>query len=351
MNPYGQRMKISYSLNRRPSQSRAAAAFQEIIAEHHTLTANQDEADVVIVHHPPWHYHTSYAVHPKLSSKYVVAVCNAHAEQVPELWRRNLGLVQEVWTCSDFSRRVLSQYHSHVFSLPYVVRRKFTTSSSADRNVRSLVDYSPDNIYLLAIGPVSEPRKAIAELVAAFADVADQLANARLIIKATPLCVATWENHKQVQMIPFQMPDDHIDPLYRIASAVISTHHAEAWGLPLSDAMLAGVPVIATGYSGNLEYMNSDNSRLLAWTSSRVRKGENGVSVEPDMEWATADRGDISASIVELCQSLGSNTLQQKVKRAQEDVARFTMERAEHFILNRLRQLGSSGIEERQRYA
>ncbi len=329
-------LKISYSLNRRPSQSRAAAAYQEIFREFGTITPNQDEADVVIVHHPPWHYHTSYAIHPRLSSKHVVGVCNAHAEQVPELWQRNLGLVQEVWTCSDFSRRVLAQYHPKVFTLPYVVRRQSVNSAAADRNIRSLIDYSPDNIYLLAIGPASEARKNIAGLVAAFTDVAGDLPHARLVIKASPACTQTWPDHQQVQMIPFLMPDDHIDALYRIASGYISAHHAEAWGLTITDAMLAGVPVIAPNYSGNLDYMTDENSRLLATEPSCVTPEQRGVSVEPGMEWATPDRRDLSESIVALCNSLGTTKLQLQAERAKQDIARFNMEAARQFITGRL---------------
>ena len=43
----------------------------------------------------------------------------------------------------------------------------------------------------------------------------------------------------------------------------VGLHRGEGWGLPLFEAGLAGNPVIATGYGGNVEFMKPDNSYLV----------------------------------------------------------------------------------------
>jgi glycosyltransferase involved in cell wall biosynthesis len=43
----------------------------------------------------------------------------------------------------------------------------------------------------------------------------------------------------------------------------VSLHRSEGFGLTLAEAMAMGKPVIATKYSGNLEFMNSTNSLLV----------------------------------------------------------------------------------------
>lgn len=51
--------------------------------------------------------------------------------------------------------------------------------------------------------------------------------------------------------------------LYRAADAFVLASHGEGWGRPLMEAMAMGLPTIATRWSGNLEFMNDDNSYLV----------------------------------------------------------------------------------------
>jgi glycosyltransferase involved in cell wall biosynthesis len=48
-----------------------------------------------------------------------------------------------------------------------------------------------------------------------------------------------------------------------MADCFVSLHRSEGFGLGLAEAMLLGKPAIATGYSGNLDFMNSGNSLLV----------------------------------------------------------------------------------------
>jgi Flp pilus assembly protein TadD len=53
--------------------------------------------------------------------------------------------------------------------------------------------------------------------------------------------------------------------LYRTADAFVLASHGEGWGRPYMEAMAMGLPTIATGWSGNLEFMNDDNSYLVGY--------------------------------------------------------------------------------------
>jgi glycosyltransferase involved in cell wall biosynthesis len=75
-----------------------------------------------------------------------------------------------------------------------------------------------------------------------------------------------------------------------IASAdiVLSMHRSEGFGLVPAEAMLLGKPVIATGWSGNMDFMDADCAvpigyRLVPVTDPR------GVYDIPDAVWAEAD--------------------------------------------------------------
>jgi glycosyltransferase involved in cell wall biosynthesis/tetratricopeptide (TPR) repeat protein len=54
--------------------------------------------------------------------------------------------------------------------------------------------------------------------------------------------------------------------LYRAADAFVLASHGEGWGRPYMEAMAMGLPTIATAWSGNLEFMNEDNSYLVDFT-------------------------------------------------------------------------------------
>ena len=58
------------------------------------------------------------------------------------------------------------------------------------------------------------------------------------------------------------------------ADAYVSLHRSEGFGLGLAESMYLGKAVIGTGYSGNLEFMKPDNSCLVGFSMTRLKKGD-----------------------------------------------------------------------------
>ena len=318
------RLKISYSLTRRPSQSRIASAYIDILAADHDIVGSQDAADVVIVHHPPRNYETVYALHPALKDRYVISCCVPHAEDVPGLWRRNLERVQEVWTPSEFCRKALARHHPNVVVMPYVVERDMTISEEARVGVARMIGFSPELVYFLAVGPLDEPRKNIPELVRTFTRVSASMPNARLIIKSNWSDRPQWDPHPKVIFLPLQMPFEYVSALYELSTVYVSAHHAEGWGLAISDAMLFGKPVIATNYSGNREYMTAENAFPLRYEEGEVANiSAPGIAVEPGMRWAKPDSEHLAELLQYLYASHDEADVKHKVRRASEDIRRF----------------------------
>ena len=81
----------------------------------------------------------------------------------------------------------------------------------------------------------------------------------------------------------------HVQSLLRCCDAFVSLHRAEGFGLVMAEAMGLGKPVIATRWSGNLEFMTRDNSCLVDFELRPVRTGEyphvpGDVWAEPDVD-------------------------------------------------------------------
>jgi glycosyltransferase involved in cell wall biosynthesis len=75
------------------------------------------------------------------------------------------------------------------------------------------------------------------------------------------------------------------------ADCYVSLHRSEGFGLPLAEAMALGTPVIATGYSGNTDFMTSHNSYLVDYVLTQVGPDceiypSHGTWAEPDLDHA-----------------------------------------------------------------
>ena len=71
----------------------------------------------------------------------------------------------------------------------------------------------------------------------------------------------------------------------------MSLHRAEGFGLAISEAASLGKPIIATGYSGPMDYLEHDSSLLVPFELQRVGSGRypyprRGRWAEPDLERA-----------------------------------------------------------------
>ena len=69
------------------------------------------------------------------------------------------------------------------------------------------------------------------------------------------------------------------------ADCFISLHRSEGWGFGLIEAMAVGTPVVATGYSGNLDFTRPDNSWLVDYDLVEPRDNEY-LFVERGQVWA-----------------------------------------------------------------
>ncbi len=75
------------------------------------------------------------------------------------------------------------------------------------------------------------------------------------------------------------------------ADCYISLHRAEGFGYTMAEAMFYGVPVIASGYSGNLEFMTPENSFLVPCEEAFVKSADGpfqrgSIWGEPDIDVA-----------------------------------------------------------------
>ena len=87
-------------------------------------------------------------------------------------------------------------------------------------------------------------------------------------------------------------PDEYLSrdqhaALMAQCDAYVSLHRSEGFGLTMAEAMSLGKPVIATGYSGNMEFMDESVASLVPYTLCEVGPGHHPYPA--DARWADPD--------------------------------------------------------------
>ena len=138
--------------------------------------------------------------------------------------------------------------------------------------------------------------------------------------------------YPHVEVIDGMMEKAELESLMANASAYVSLHRGEGLGLTIAEAMALGVPAIATGYGGNLDFMDDSCGYLIPY--SMVPVGIDGRPYPADAVWADADV-DAAAAAIRTALSGGSD-VRAKAELGRERVREvFARERVLEFLRDR----------------
>jgi glycosyltransferase involved in cell wall biosynthesis/SAM-dependent methyltransferase len=102
--------------------------------------------------------------------------------------------------------------------------------------------------------------------------------------------VAAAEGRGDVHVIDGYLTPDRKNMMVAASDCYVSLHRAEGFGLTMAEAMYLEKPVIATGYSGNLDFMNERNSFLVDYRLVEI--GAGAAPYPPAGSWAEPDVDD-----------------------------------------------------------
>jgi glycosyltransferase involved in cell wall biosynthesis len=71
------------------------------------------------------------------------------------------------------------------------------------------------------------------------------------------------ENIPPILLIPGFIPNRDLPRLYTSADCFVLPSRGEGWGRPYVEALASGIPVIATGWSGQMDFLHNQNSYLI----------------------------------------------------------------------------------------
>jgi glycosyltransferase involved in cell wall biosynthesis len=211
----------------------------------------------------------------------------------PAKWAPIMNTVNEVWVTSDHTKKAIDALGSttpvRVIPLPVVppaAPTRFTRAMLGMPEGKTVFLCSYDFFSVVR-------RKNPLDTIAAYTRAFGPDDGAVLILKSINghLRVPQLEEirYRAAERPDILVMDGYLDAqqmqaMIELSDCVVSLHRCEAYGLNLIDAMAVGTPVVATGYSGNLAFMDERNSFLVPY--DLVEVGPGSEPYEPHAHWA-----------------------------------------------------------------
>jgi len=278
-----------------------------------------------------------------LNDRYTVGVWAWEVADFPDAFLPALDLVDEIWAISRFGKAAIEQKTGKpVHVIPYQIPEVRPTQP-LDRAAVGI----PERPYFLfmfdylSVFERKNPLGVIDAFTRAFPEPAED--GPILVVKSVngnrfrtqrERLRSACDGRPDVFLIEDYLDYPVVESLLANCQAYVSLHRAEGLGLTMSEAMSAGRPVIATNYSGNLDFMDADNSMLVPY--QLVTIGDNAQPYGPPTQWAEPDL-DVAARYLRWLHEHPAEAAELGL-RAQESVhSRHDLDQAAEFVAGRVR--------------
>lgn len=214
-----------------------------------------------------------------------------------------LDLLDEVWVSSEYNREIYSPYTQ----IP-VTNIGMTVEELDDLDKNECRQYvedlfgikSTETVFLTTFDSFSfVQRKNPLAVIRAFQQAFTDNEAVRLLIKTQnrffvgdPEQVKIWSEIDQLIMsdpritvINQTMKYRDVLRLKKGCDVYVSLHRSEGWGFGMIEAMNLHIPVICTGYSGNMDFCTAETTWLIDYTLKLLAPNDY-IFVVPGQQWA-----------------------------------------------------------------
>ncbi len=215
----------------------------------------------------------------------------------PERWRDSFDHVDEVWAASEHVAEAIRT----LAPVPVATVRIPVAPTPPAKLSRDELGMPEGFCFLFVFDHRSVfKRKNPLGIVDAFSRAFEPGSGTSLVIKSVSGELFPAEA-EALEKAAAEHPDVHLvgetlDPAVKNAmiqscDCYVSLHRSEGLGLTMAEAMYFERPVIATAYSGNLDFMTAENSYLVEHSMAKIGPGADpypaaGEWAEPDIEHA-----------------------------------------------------------------
>lgn len=261
--------------------------------------SNQTPYNINLFHINPYEVPLAFsALSPAFwDNKYNIAFWLWELEEFPPEWCFAINCFHEIWTPSEFvSKSIRKVTDKPVYTMPYFLQA--SVDSSLDRKEFKL----PEDVFLFltmydcnSTMERKNPTGALRAFKKAFSPDNKKVG---LVIKVNNPTAEDlkkiWKKlngYENIWLLSGVYAKAEINSLIANVDVLVSLHRAEGFGLVPAEAMLLGTPVIATNWSANTEFMDSETACMVDYTLVPIeqdygpyRKGQRWA--EPNLDQA-----------------------------------------------------------------
>jgi glycosyltransferase involved in cell wall biosynthesis len=226
-----------------------------------------------------------------------------------------LDLLDEIWVSSDFNLQTYSALTDKPVIKVGMAVEDLPVSNEGRDGVRAAYGLPLDaTVFMTTFDTYSfisrkNPAAAIRAFLSAFGQGA---ANVRLIIKTHNMTAVLGESNarrlvtevqelvaqdERVILIDQTLPYAELLALKSACDCYVSLHRSEGWGFGALEAMQLGLPVIATAFSGNLEFCTPETAFNVPYRPVYLKHNDY-IFVQPGDFWAEPDEA-VAASMMQ----------------------------------------------------
>lgn len=237
--------------------------------------------------------------------KYIIGYWAWELPRTPPDWRYGIPFLHEIWVPSQFTADavlpICCGLPVRVVPHPVALRHR----PARPQNLRSARPFTALLIFNMASSFARKnPIAAIAAFRKAFGDdpstrLIVKVSNGKIFPSGVDAIKSAVGSARNVALIDKAMTTAEIEALYNDSDVVLSLHRSEGFGLTIAEAMLRGLPVVATNWSGNVDFCNCDNGFPIPFKLVPADDPQATYHY-PNMSWAEADVAAAAAALFRL---------------------------------------------------
>jgi glycosyltransferase involved in cell wall biosynthesis len=270
--------------------------------------------------------------------KYIVSLYTWELEVWPKEFLHAFDYVDEIWPISEFTAASMRSAEPQIpiISVPLVSRMKYCSGVTEEEieSFKSKFSIGHDDVVFYVIFDFASfrsrknPEGAIKSFLKMERMRMKSAPNAWLFVKTTngfrdPTSKKEVSNlargSKHILFIDEVWSVKRLCILKLSGASYLSLHRSEGSGLNLIESMSLGIPVVATKYGANLEYMSQSTGYLINFQRTLLNTSYSVVK-PGEAEWAEPDQDHAATVMLEILQDpLKAKTKGSQAKKFMQD--------------------------------